>query len=161
MDDIKSKSQKKREADALQDFGNQLIQLSAEELATLPLSEAVRDAIRDAKSIKSHGAKRRQSQLLGKLLRASDHTALLQAFEALQAESKAQTAHFHSTELWRDKLIQGGATELKDYIAHYQPENLPLLRQLLKKAQTARDLVQQKSASKALFRYLRTQTPRD
>jgi ribosome-associated protein len=158
MDEFKSKSQKKREADALQDFGDQLIALNLEDLTALPLPERLLQAICDAKSIRSHGAARRQSQLVGKLLRSADYMTIMTAFSALEAESKAQTAQFHATETWRNKLIQGGPNELKEFIDSYRPDNVPLLRQLLKKAQTTANPTQQKTASKALFRYLRDYT---
>lgn len=155
MDELKSKSQKKREADALQDLGNQLIALSLDDLQTLPLTEHLYRAIRDAKSIKSHGAIRRQSQLVGKLLRSDDFEAITAAFEALQAEDKAQTAQFHAAELWREKLLRGGNEALTAFVTQFQPDDLQHLRQLIKKAQTATNPLQQKTASTALFRFIR------
>jgi len=156
VDDPKSKSQKKRDADALQELGNQLIALSLDDLQQLPLTEPLYHAIRDAKSIRSHGAVRRQSQLVGKLLRAADHQAIIAAFETLQAEDRAQTAQFHATEAWREKLLQGGNEALSAFVAAFRPDDLQQLRQLIKKAQTAPNPIVQKTTYTALFRYLRT-----
>lgn len=155
MEELKSKSQKKREADAIQDLGNQLIALSLDDLQTLPLTEPLFLAIRDAKYIKSHGAIRRQSQWVAKLLRANDLDAITTAFEALQAADKSQTAQFHAAELWREKLLDGGNEALAAFVTQYQPEDLQYLRQLIKKAQTATQPLQQKTASTALFRFIR------
>ncbi len=156
MDDTKSKSQKKREADALQNLGNQLIALSLDDLADMPLTENLYRAIRDAKSIKSHGAVRRQSQLIGKLMRSADHEAIAAVFATMQAADSAQTAQFHETELWRDKLLQPGTAALSEFIDLFHPEDIQHLRQLINKARTATNPIQQKTATKALFRYLRS-----
>lgn len=155
MDDIKSKSQKKRDAAALQHFGTQLIALSLDDLQSLPLSEPLLRAICEAKALKSHGAVKRQSQLVGKLMRAIDHEALSEAFEAMQAEDRAQTAQFHAAEAWRDKLLQGGAEALTVFVESFKPDNVQLLRQLIKKAQASTSPIQQKTAYTALFRYIK------
>ncbi|KTD21780.1 ribosome biogenesis factor YjgA [Legionella londiniensis] len=156
MDEPKSKTQKKREADALQKIGVKFVALSVDKLDKLPLSEPLRKAILDAKALRGHGAIRRQAQLIGKLMRAADSDAILAAYDELMAESKAQTAAFHEAELWREKLIHGGKEALTEFIAQYQPEDIQQLRLLIKKAVSEQNLVQQKGAQKALFRYLRT-----
>ena len=61
MDEQVSKSQKKREADFLQKMGVKFIELSLTKLDSLPLPDNLYKAIVDAKTIKSHGAKRRQA----------------------------------------------------------------------------------------------------
>ena len=156
MDEEVSKSQKKREADALQKVGVQLVELSLSKLDSLPLPDHLYKAIVDAKAIKSHGAKRRQAQLIGKLMRAADHEAILAAYEQILEEGSAVTAGFHEVELWRDKLIHGEKETLTEFIDLYHPEDVQHLRQLIKKA--VDDELKQKNtgAAKALFRHLRS-----
>lgn len=155
MEEPISKSQKKRDADALQKIGVQLIDLPLTKLDTIPLPENLRQAILDAKLIKSHGAKRRQAQLIGKLMRASDSDAIIEAYEAIMAEESSQTAAFHQLEEWREKLIQGGKEALTAFINKYQPDDLQQLRQLIKKAVDEQTTGNNKGAAKALFRFLR------
>ena len=62
-----SKSALKREYLALQALGEQLIDLSAEQLASLSLDERLLEEVQKAQGIQSHGALRRQKQLIGKL----------------------------------------------------------------------------------------------
>lgn len=155
MEDLKSKSQRKRDADALQTLGNQLITWSVDDLEQLPLTETLLQAICAAKSIKSHGAVRRQSQLIGKLIRSADHEAIVAAFAAMQAEDGAQTAEFHAAEIWRDKLIEGDSAVLSEFVRLFQPEDIQHLRQLIKKSKTAATDIKQKTARRALFRYIR------
>ncbi|MGV3740569.1 MAG: ribosome biogenesis factor YjgA [Gammaproteobacteria bacterium] len=149
-----SKSQKKRDADALQVLGKKLIGLDESVLNTLPLTEVLHQALRDAKRIKAHGALRRQTQLIGKLMRAADHEAIATAFAALQAKDAMQTEHFHVTEAWRDKLIEGGKLALSEFVDKFQPEDIQQLRQLIKKASSVTTEAQQKAARRALFRFI-------
>lgn len=156
MDDPISKSQKKRDAESLRKLGVQFIALSSAKLDKLPLTEPLYKAIVDAKSIKSHGAKRRQAQLIGKLMRSADYEAILAAYTQLVEEDSAVTANFHDVELWREKLMATGKDGLTEFIAIYQPEDVQHLRQLIKKAIADQAKEKNTGAATALFRYLRS-----
>ncbi|WED42904.1 ribosome biogenesis factor YjgA [Legionella cardiaca] len=156
MEEQKSKSQKKRDAEALQKVGVKLIALNATKLDELPLPANLRQAIIEAKNIKSHGAMRRQAQLIGKLMRASDSEAILAAYESIVAEDSAQTAAFHELEQWRERLIDDGKEALTAFIDQYNPTDVQQLRQLVKKAIDEKTNNKQGGASKALFRFLRS-----
>lgn len=67
-----SKSQRKRDMDALQQLGESLLALSRAQLDRLDLPESLLRAIQEAKIIPSRGAKRRQLQYIGKLMRHVD-----------------------------------------------------------------------------------------
>nr|WP_232220302.1 ribosome biogenesis factor YjgA [Legionella tunisiensis] len=139
----------------MQKVGVKLIALSLAKLDTLPLPPNLRQAIIDAKSIKSHGAIRRQAQLIGKLMRAADSEAILEAYEAIIAVDSAQTASFHELEQWRERLIHQGKEALTEFIDAYQPADVQQLRQLVKKAVEEQNSEKHAGASKALFRFLR------
>jgi ribosome-associated protein len=85
-----SKSQRKRDAHAAQKLGERLVAMRDADLAQLPLDETLRDAIGEARRISSHGARARQLQYIGKLMRAADMTALE---TALASREEAQKAH--------------------------------------------------------------------
>lgn len=155
MEESKSKSCKKREAEALRKLGIELTTLTQKELAVLPLSEVLRRAILDAQAIKSHGAKKRQTQLIGKLMRATDFEAIVAAYGQMLAEKNAKTAGFHQVEYWRDRLISEDNTALTELIKICHPEDIQQLRQLIKQAKAEKLQASPKGAGKALFRYLR------
>jgi ribosome-associated protein len=67
-----SKSARKREYLALQKLGEELITVKRSDLDNLPLDDALREAVHDAREIKAHGALRRQKQYIGKLMRNVD-----------------------------------------------------------------------------------------
>ena len=71
-----SKSQRKRDAHALQTLGSQLIALSVAQLARLELPEALHEAVLAAQRMRSHGARTRQMQYIGKLMRQLEPTTL-------------------------------------------------------------------------------------
>ena len=156
MDEPKSKSQKKREADVLQKIGIELIALSIEKLDMLPLPANLKQAIIDAKLLKSHGAVRRQAQLIGKLMRTDNSEEIVAGYEQILAEASAKTNQFHDVENWRHRLINEGNETLTEFIASYQPPDVQYLRQLIKKAIDEKNKEQNIGASKALFRYLRS-----
>jgi ribosome-associated protein len=82
-----SKSSRKRAALALQKLGDQLVRMRPDEVAALPLTESLRDAIDEARRLTRHGALARQSQYIGKLMRDADVDAIE---AALAAQSDAQ-----------------------------------------------------------------------
>lgn len=158
MDEQVSKSEKKRQADALQAIGIELVGLSLAKLDTLPLPAPLYQAIVAAKAMKSHGARRRQEQLIGKLMRKADHEAIVAAHQQLLEEASALSASFHEVESWRDRLIQEGSEALTAFVQTYQPEDIQQLRQLLKKAKEAQT-GNNTPAATALFRHLRRLIP--
>ncbi len=67
-----SKSQRKREATALQDLGEHLVKLTPAQLRRVPLPEELLAAVQAAQAIPQRGARKRQLQLIGKLMRRID-----------------------------------------------------------------------------------------
>lgn len=67
--DRKSRSQKKRESTALQEMGEKLASLPLRTLASLGLPPQLLQAYTDLPHIKSHEARRRQMQFIGRLIR--------------------------------------------------------------------------------------------
>ena len=87
-----SKSQKKRDAEHLQSLGKELSELAPEQLATIALPEALSETIADLKKMKSFGAKRRQLQLIGKLMRALDAASVREAIDRATGASKGRSS---------------------------------------------------------------------
>ena len=158
IEENKSKSQNKRDAEVLKDFGTKLVSMRVELLERLPLSVTLRRAVMDAKNLKNHGAVRRQTQWIGKLLRQDDHVGIHDAYQAILADGSTKTAAFHALEIWRTRLLEAGNPALTEFIALYQPTEIQLLRQLIKKAQDMQNTEHFAAANLALFRHLRSHT---
>ena len=112
-----SKSERKREQLELQRLGESLIGLDAPTLAAVPLSDQLRDAVQQAASMRSHGALRRQKQLIGKLMRSVDPEPIRAAVARLAADDAAAKRLFAQAERWRDRLIADGSTALDAFAA--------------------------------------------
>jgi ribosome-associated protein len=85
-----SKSQRKRDAHAAQKLGERLVGMRESDLAELPLAESLRDAIAAARRISSRGARARQLQFIGKLMRAADMGAIEAALAAREDAQRAR-----------------------------------------------------------------------
>jgi ribosome-associated protein len=120
-DSIKSKTQLKKEADDIQQFGIEISNLPNHKIKELSLSDEIIEAIIFYKEIKKNSAKRRQAQFLGKLLRDFDLANVTQEMDTLKAFSRLQVKFEHEAELWRDKLINDQSA-LDEYINEFQPD---------------------------------------
>lgn len=113
--DKPSKNARKREQQALQDLGEHLIPLKNSELEAIGLSEDLLQAVRAAARIKSHGALRRQKQLIGKLMRQADAELVRARLDSLSARDRAEKQRFAKVEKWRDRLLTGGSQALEEF----------------------------------------------
>jgi ribosome-associated protein len=114
-----SKTARKREQLELQQLGERLIELTPEELRALPIEERLREAVLAATKIRSHGALRRQKQLIGKLMR--------QALEARGAEDRRAKRVFADAERWRDRISTGGNDAVQSFCEQSGASSEPLM----------------------------------
>ena len=98
----------KKESDALQDLGEALLGLRPKLLERLQLPEKLVDALAEQKRLTNFEGKRRQMQFIGKLMRKLDESQVEAAKAALEEQrtgvSREQT-HILVAEQWRDRLI--------------------------------------------------------
>ena len=146
-----SKSARKREQQALQSLGEQLISLGDAELASLALDERLEDAVKNARGMKAHGALRRQKQLIGKLMRDLDPEQIRSALVELRADDARDKQIFARAEKWRDRLIREGSGALDAFAAETgSPDpGLPSLLAELDVAFSERD---EKTVRRKIFR---------
>ncbi|MDR0440611.1 MAG: DUF615 domain-containing protein [Candidatus Accumulibacter sp.] len=77
IDEKPSKTRRKRAMEELQTLGEALAALPTERLKKIDLPEDLRDAIDFYRRMsRQDGARRRQAQYIGRLMRTADHTAL-------------------------------------------------------------------------------------
>lgn len=151
----KSKSQVKREMLALQALGEELVKLTRHQLAKFPLDEELRKAIAHAQDITSHGARRRQLQFIGRLMRERDPQPLQQAMAILRHQDQQTNARQHRLEKLRDKLIAEGDAALTEVLQQYPNADRQKLRQLIRNAQQEQQQAKPPQTARLLFRYLR------
>lgn len=145
-----SKSARKRENLALQTLGERLIDLNAEQLASIALDEQLLEAVKTAQGMKAHGALRRQKQLIGKLMRQVDPQPIRAALEAFGRDDKLAKDIFRESERWRDRIATEGAGALSDFFAFVGSENRELRREALA-LDAARDDKARRLARRRIF----------
>ena len=128
-----SKTKQKEAMHELRDLGAELVELSVGQLKRINLPENIFDAVRECQKITAHGARRRQIQYLGKLMRSVDDEPIRAGLALLRGESSAETARLHRLERLRVKLLEDEST-LSDIAALWPSVDLQHLRQLRRNA---------------------------
>ena len=153
-DDEVSRSQCKRDAEALQDIGERLIRLNNTQLSQLDIPEKLMDAVREAKRLTANGAIRRQKQYIGKLMRNTDPAPILEKFAEWDGSSREQAAKFHQLERWRDKLLSDDKAISALVLAH-PAADVQRLRTLVRNAHKEQAASRPPKSSRELFKELR------
>lgn len=155
-DDEISKSQIKRQAEALKVIGRQLVELNNKQLAKIPGSEALFHAISVAHKIQNkHEALRRQIQYIGKVLRSEDVDAITAALDKLNNKHQQLTHATQRLELLRDELIEQGDPKINELLAEFPQLERQKLRQLVRQANKEKKQEKPGKAAKELFAYLK------
>jgi len=151
---VSSKTARKREADRLQNIGRRISGLNQNQIDALELTPALHKAIGDYRRFPSHGAKRRQLQFVGKLMRNTDTQQIEDHLADLDGESAQARYKFNQLEQWRDDLLRNPEAMTR-FIAAFPGVDRQQLRQIVKKHNATQNLDQQKAAAKNLFRFIR------
>lgn len=149
-----SKSEIKRDAEELKRLGAELVDLGKNSLDKIPLDEDLRAAIELAQRIKKEG-RRRQLQLIGKLLRARDEEPIRQALDKLKNRHNQQVALFHKLENLRDRLIEQGDDVMAEVINLYPQADRQQLRSMIRNAQKEKASNKPPKSARQIFQYLR------
>jgi len=154
---IESKSALKRRMHALQNLGEQLVDLSAAQLGKLNIdNEPLIEAVQLAKRISHRSGKRRQMQFIGKLMRSADAEQIAAALDALHETSRRAKAQERAIEGARDALLATGNDALTEVLAIWPQGDRRLIRQLTRSAQDERQRGEGPTSSRKLLRYLRS-----
>lgn len=151
----KSKSQRKREMTALQTLGEELVELASGELQRLALPEKLLDAVEAARALSQRGARKRQMQYIGRLMRDVDPKPIQEALDAMKTHGRQATVDFHHLEHWRERLLVQGDEAVQELLAEYPDADRQHLRQLIRTAQAEQAADKPPRAARELFQYLR------
>ena len=132
-----SRSQNRREALAVLALGETLVELTAAQLAKLPIPEGLLEHIEYSKRITSHGARKRQLAFLAKQMRREEDgvlDAIRDALEANSETSKRAVALMHRVEHVRERLLAEGDAALAELLDEYPQADRQQLRTLVRNA---------------------------
>lgn len=155
-EDWVSKTQLKREAEALQKLGTRLTNMSKSQLEELPIDESLIDAIELAQRIRNkREGYRRQLQYIGKLMRNMDCDELIAAIANQDAKHQQANMAFHKLEETRDSIIKSGDSAIDEFLKEYPQADRQRLRQLARSAVREQKNNKPPKAARELFKYLR------
>ena len=157
-----SKTKRKQQMLELQDLGEELVALSKDALKKTPMSDELREAIKEYQRIPTHGAHRRQMQYIGKIMRNEDTAPIIEKLKQLKGSSTAATALLHRIERYRTEMIANDAA-ITQFLADFPAVDAQPLRALVRNARKEAEQVKPPKAYRELFQLIKTalETPVD
>ncbi|AWL10803.1 UPF0307 protein [Saliniradius amylolyticus] len=157
--EFKSKTQIKREAEALQKLGTRLVELTPANLEKIPMDDELANAIHQARKInRKKDGFRRQLQFIGKLMRSRDPEPIQQALALIENQHNQATAILHKLEKWRDDIISKGDDAINRVLEEYPELDRQRLRQLYRQAHKEQQNNKPPKAAREIFQMLKEQT---
>ena len=139
-DDLISKTDLKRESNALQKLGEDLLDLRTDLMQQLltqgHMPDLLHEAVLAAKKITDFEGKRRQMQFVGKLMRKLDSQQVQAMRDALDVQhngSAEETQLLHLAEAWRTRLLQDDSA-MEAWQSSYPGTDSQQLRALVRQA---------------------------
>lgn len=153
--DKPSRSQIKREHQALQALAEQLVTLPRSELERLSFGEKTWTALDETARIKDQRALRRHYKRIANCLAGEDTKPLQALLAQRKAHAQAAAARQHQIERWRERLLAEGDEALSELIGAHPAVDRQQLRSLVRAARKGNERGRPE-ASRRLFRHLRS-----
>lgn len=151
----KSRTRLKKDAHNLQRTGEKLAALSDAQLSRMDLPTDLMEAIMTLKTMRSHGARRRQMQYVGALMRQMDGEAIDRELKEIEQGAALQIKTFHHLEQWRDRLVAGDDALVEEILDTFPDADRQRLGQLVRSARKEAGKETPNRPARHLFRYLR------
>ena len=154
QDEFVSKTKRKKEMHELQALGVALVALPEAQVRLLRLPDELALAVLEAKRIRSHEARRRQMQYIGRLMRDADPAPIRSRLAEIEGNSAQASAHHRRLEAWRERLLADDDA-LTEFAAAHPGADLQALRALLRNARKEAKEGKPPRAFRELFRFLK------
>jgi len=152
----KSKSQIKRELQALRDLGKELLDLPIKDLNKLDLSERLYEALLKAENM-TKTALKRQIGFIGGLMVHEEHDEIKQNIEKIKKSHNGEKKQFHQLEQWRDALLAGDNAVITELREQFDMLDVQHIRQLVRNANkeaSPENSAKPPKSARLLFKYL-------
>lgn len=155
-EELKSKSEIKREMHQMQDFALKLVKLSKHERSKIPFPDDFLHELVLADKIKNkHEALRRHVRHMAKVLCEMDLSPINQALDVMANKHQQETAKFVFLENLREQLIEGGNDIIEDLLSKHESMERQKLRQLVRQAAKEKKIEKIGKSHRDLFAYLK------
>jgi ribosome-associated protein len=149
-----TKGELKRQAQAVQDLANRLVDAPAALVDGLGLPDKLADAVALARRIKAGGALVRQKQFVAKLMRSLELEPVRAALDAREDVARLDAARFRRAERWRHRLVNDGPEALEAFAAENPGTDRAALAALSAAAAAEHASGHGAGAGRRLFRYV-------
>lgn len=156
MEELKSKTEIKKEMHQLQDFAQSLVEMSKHQRSLISLTDDLKDAMIVADKIKNkHEAMRRHIRHIAKILLETDLAPIHQAIDVMANKHQQSTAKFVRLETLRDELIEQGNDAVETTLAEFEKMERQKLKQLVRHAAKEKKTEKLGKHYRNLFAYLK------
>ncbi len=156
MEELKSKTEIKKEMHQLQDFAQSLVEMSKHQRSLISLTDDLKDAMIVADKIRNkHEAMRRHIRHIAKILLETDLKPIHKAIEVMENKHQQSTAKFVRLENLRDQLIEQGNDAVESTLAEFEKMERQKLKQLVRHAAKEKKAEKLGKHYKNLFTYLK------
>jgi ribosome-associated protein len=129
--ELPSKTRLKQDATDLQQLGQKLTTYSSAVLRKLSLNEVLISALEEFNRLpNSHGARRRQLQFIGKLMRDLDYDAIIKAIDNLENGHLRKKKKPSAVKLLCEAILESGDAEINAALEQYPQLERQTMRQL-------------------------------
>jgi ribosome-associated protein len=154
QDQIVSKTQRKKEMLELQALGVALVALPESQIEAMGLADNLRQAVLEAKRIRSHEGRRRQLQYIGRVMRAVDPAPIRARLDAITGHSAQAAAQHRRLEAWREQMLADDEA-LTQFAAEHPGADLQKLRSLIRNTRKEQKEGKPPRAYRELFRSIK------
>lgn len=151
-----SKSQRKRDAEAAQQLGKNILGLSQDAQNSMNLPDSLEKALNDARKIKQNSALKRQLQYIGKVMRSVDLEPIQEHYIKLTNHYDKDIKALHHIENWRDKLLADGDKALEELLSEAPNADRQHLRQLIRQSAKETKMKKPPKSAREIFKYLKS-----
>lgn len=148
-----SKTQRKQAMHALQKMGEQLVALNHQQLEKLDLPQTLLDAILHARQINKFGARQRQMQYIGKLMRTIEVASIQEKLDIWKQASLNQSVEMHQIERWRERILSD-AQAITEFAGTYPNADIQQIRLLVRNINKEREFNKPPKSYRLLFKAL-------
>lgn len=126
-----SKSQVKRDMISIQKLGEDLTTLNKKQLDKLPISDTLRVALNEFNRLpNSHGARRRQLQFIGKVMRDCNHEEIQAELDKMRTPDRAQVRRAQLIEKWGERILSGSEDDINAFLEAWPQAQRQAIRQI-------------------------------
>jgi len=151
----KSRTKAKHEVEELQRIGERLLELSPEQIRKMAIPDNLKKEVLFGKTITRHGARRRQLQFIGAIMRTIDSESVVKAIDMLSMARAVAGSKFKKMEQLRDDFLEKDSFHVDRFIEENPMADRQKLGQLVRNAKKEIAAKKPPKSSRTLFKYIR------